>query len=202
MEAVLCALEDNPTDESGFPVALKDLDRALAAAAERDMRTLFSAALSRTGGRKTAAAHGYRVRQVLTCFGWVPVRYAYVRKAGGSALLNALGVVARSTAAARDRVVRCAALCGSFAEGRDMLHRLTGMVVSITKLNAYPLLHAGWDGSPLHQGGPLLAEEISMVVGIGPVMLMSQYNVREEVRRLDAAFTFLPKPRDGSDVLG
>jgi hypothetical protein len=141
IEALLCALEDGPADEAGFPVALQDLDRALAGAAERDMRSLLSDVLSHIGGRKTAAAHGYRVRQTLTCFGWIPVRYAYIRKAGASAFLDALGVVARSTAAARDRVVRCAALCGSFAEGRDMLRRLTGMVVSIAKLRAMALAY-------------------------------------------------------------
>ena len=103
------------------------------------MRTLMAAILSRLGGRKTAEAHGYRVRQILTCFGWVPVRYAYVRQAGASALLSALGVATRSTVAARDWVVRCAALCGSFAEGRDMLRRLTGMDVSVSKLRAMAL---------------------------------------------------------------
>ena len=41
IEAVLCALNDGPTDEAGFPVALKDLDRALAGAAQRDMRALL-----------------------------------------------------------------------------------------------------------------------------------------------------------------
>ena len=117
-----------------MPVALKDLDRDLADAVDRDMRTLMSAVLSRLGGRKTAEAHGYRVRQILTCFGWIPVRYAYVRQVSASALLRALGVAARSTAAARDWVVRCAALCGSFAEGRDMLRRLTGMDISVSKL--------------------------------------------------------------------
>ena len=103
------------------------------------MRTLMSAILSRIGGRKTSEAHGYRVRQILTCFGWVPARYAYVRQAGASALLRALGVATRSTAAARDWVVRCAALCGSFAEGRDMLRRLTGMDISVSKLRAMAL---------------------------------------------------------------
>jgi hypothetical protein len=139
IEALLCALEQGPIDEVGFPVALHGLDGALAEAAERDMRSLLSAVLSQMGGLQTAAAHGYRVRQIMTCFGWVPVRYAYIRKAGASALLKALGVVARNTAAARDRMVRCAALCGSFAEGRDMLRRLTGMVVSVTKLRATAL---------------------------------------------------------------
>jgi len=122
-----------------LPVALKDLDRDLADAVDRDMRTLMSAVLSRLGGRKTAEAHGYRVRQILTCFGWIPVRYAYVRQVSASALLRALGVAARSTAAARDWVVRCAALCGSFAEGRDMLRRLTGMDISFSKLREMAL---------------------------------------------------------------
>jgi hypothetical protein len=115
------------------------LDRDLADAVGRDMRTLMSAILSCLGGRKTAKAHGYRVRQILTCFGWVAVRYAYVRQASASALLRALGVATRSTAAARDWVVRCAALCGSFAEGRDMLRHLTGMDVSVSKLRKMAL---------------------------------------------------------------
>jgi hypothetical protein len=136
---VLQTLESGPLDADGFPVALKDLDRNLADAAGRDMRTLISAILSRIGGRKTAEAHGYRVRQLLTCFGWVPVRYAYVRQAGTAAFLTALGVVAKSTAAARDWGVRCAALCGSFAEGRDMLRRLTGMDISVSKLRSIAL---------------------------------------------------------------
>jgi hypothetical protein len=138
---VLRDLENGPVNEDGLPLALKDLDRTLAEAADRDMRSLLSEILSRIGGRKTVAVHGYRVRQILTCFGWIPVRYAYVRKASTSTLLSAMGVVARSTAAARDRVIRCAALCGSFAEGRDMLHRLTGMAVSISKIRAMALTY-------------------------------------------------------------
>jgi len=103
------------------------------------MRTLMSAVLSYLGGRKTAKAHGYRTRQILTCFGWIPVRYAYVRQLGTSVLLSALGIAARSTAVARDRVVNCAALCGSFAEGRGLLRRLTGMNVSVSKLRVMAL---------------------------------------------------------------
>ena len=105
------------------------------------MRTLLSQILSHLGGRKTAQAHGYRVRQILTCLGWVSVRYAYVRHASASALLEALGVAARSTVAARDAVVRCAALCGSFAEGRGMLRRLSGIDISISKLRAMALAY-------------------------------------------------------------
>lgn len=104
-----------------------------------DMRALMSAILSHFGCRKAAGAHAYRIRQILTCFGWIPVRYAYIRNASASALLTALGITARSTAAARDGIVRCAALCGSFAEGRDMLRRLTGMEVSVSKLRAMAL---------------------------------------------------------------
>jgi hypothetical protein len=103
------------------------------------MRALMAAVLSHLGGQKTANAHGYRVRQILTCFGWISVRYAYVRQASASGVLKALGVVGRSTAAARDWGVRCAALCGSFAEGRGMLRRLTGMDVSVSKLRVMAL---------------------------------------------------------------
>jgi hypothetical protein len=141
IEAVLRELEESPTDDAGFPLALRTLDATLAEAAHRDMRALLASVLSRIGTRKTPAAHGYRVRQLLTCFGWIPVRYAYIRKDGAAALHKALGVVARSTTAARNQIVRCAALCGSFAEGRDLLLRLTGMAVSISKLRTIALAY-------------------------------------------------------------
>ena len=144
IEAVLQAIESGPVNGEGFPVALKDLDKNLADAVVRDMRVLMSRVLSHLGGRTTAEAHGYRVRQILTCFGWVPVRYAYIRRASASALLSALGVAAKSTAAARDWVVRCAALCGSFAEGRGMLTRLTGLNVSISKTREMALAYGEW----------------------------------------------------------
>ena len=134
-------LESGPTDQNGFPLALQELDRILAEAVLRDMRALLSAILSYFGSRRTAQAHGYRVRQILTCLGWIPVCYAYIRQAGSSALLGAIGVSARSTAAARDWGVRCAALCGSFAEGRGMLRRLSGMDVSVSKLRAMALAY-------------------------------------------------------------
>lgn len=132
-------IESGAVDEQGFPLALRELDRDLADAAGRDMRVLMSAVLSHYGNRKTVAAHGYRTRQILTCFGWVPVHYAYVRDASTSALLNALGVVTKCTTAARDWVVRCATLCGSFAEGSTMLGQLTSMNVSVSKLRAMAL---------------------------------------------------------------
>ncbi|MDD2520784.1 MAG: hypothetical protein PHR34_07515, partial [Kiritimatiellae bacterium] len=69
VEAVLRVIENGPADEAGFPVALNDLDRVLAAAAQWDVRSLLSGVLSRFGKIKTAGAHGYRVRQILTCVG-------------------------------------------------------------------------------------------------------------------------------------
>ena len=50
-------------------------------------------------------------------------------------------------------------------------------------------------------GGVILAEEVSKKLGINSVILMSQYDVREKVRRFDPAFTFLPKPKDGINLL-
>jgi len=117
------------------------LDVKLADAAVCDMRVLLAAVLSCLGGRQTAKAHGYRTRQILTCFGWIPVRFAYIRKAGAVAFLKALGITARSTAAARDRIVRCAALCGSFVEGRGMVSRLTGIHISVSKVRAMALAY-------------------------------------------------------------
>ena len=118
---------------------LKDLDKNLADAIGRDMRVLLSAVLSHFGSRKATGAHGYRTRQILTCFGWVPVHYAYARKSAESGLINALGLSTKCTAAARDWAVRCATLCGSFAEGRAMLWQLTCMDVSVSKLRAMAL---------------------------------------------------------------
>ena len=103
------------------------------------MRALLTAVLSHVGSRKTAQAHGYRTRQILTCFGWIPVRFAYIRRSGTSTFLHALGVMAKSTTTARDRVVRCAALCGSFAEGRRLIRSLSGLNVSVSKLRALAL---------------------------------------------------------------
>lgn len=141
IECVLCSIESGAVDEEGFPLALKDLDRNLADAAGRDMRTLMSAILSCFADSKTAAAHGYRTRQILTCFGWVPVHYAYVRHASTSALLNALGVATRCTTTARDWAVHCAALCGSFTEGAAMLRQLTSMDLSVSKLRKIALAY-------------------------------------------------------------
>jgi len=140
IESVLRSIESGPENEDGLPAGLKDLDRDLAKAALLDVRVLLECVLSCLGSRRTEGAHGYRTRLVLTCVGWVAVRHAYIR-AGASAFLAALGVVARSTAAARDRTVRCAVLCGSFAEGRNMLACLCGIAISVSKLRALALGH-------------------------------------------------------------
>ncbi len=141
IESVLRSVENGPQNADGLPAGLKDLDRDLARAALLDVRVLLAGVLSALGSRRTAGAHGYRTRQVLTCVGWVAVHYAYIRGTGSSVLLTALGAAGRSTAAARDRAVRCAALCGSFAEGRNMLARLCGIAISVSKLRELTLEH-------------------------------------------------------------
>lgn len=135
------AVESSAVNKDGFPLALKNLDIDLANAIGRDMRVLMSAILSHFGSRKMAGAHGYRIRQILTCFGWSPVRYAYIKRASTSALLDALCATTRCTTAARDWSVRCAVLCGSFAEGQTMLNRLTSMNVSISKFREMALVY-------------------------------------------------------------
>ena len=74
---------------------------------------------------------------------------------------------------------------------RHVKHHLFDIVIVDAKIT--------YKGAPL--GGLLLAEEIDAVLGISSIILMSRYDVREEVRRYDAAFTFMPKPRDGANLL-
>ncbi|MEI7900921.1 MAG: response regulator [bacterium] len=79
---------------------------------------------------------------------------------------------------------------------REAMHLVERQLFDVVIVDAKIM----YKGAPF--GGLLLAEEISTVVGIGSIILMSQFDMREEVRRFDAAFTFLSKPRDGSDLLG
>jgi hypothetical protein len=139
IESVLRLLEAEPRNEDGLPAGIKDLDRKLAEAAVCDVRSLLSDVLSHLAGARIPGAHSYRSKQVLTCVGWIGVRYAYVRGVGASALFTALGVIGKATAAARDRTIRCAALCGSFAEGVGMLKRLCCMDLSTSKLRTLTL---------------------------------------------------------------
>lgn len=127
-------LETGPHDDDGLPAEIKDLDRKLTEAAVCDVRSVLSAVLSHLGENSTSGAHSYRTNQVLTCVGWISVRCAYVRGVGTSALFTALGLIGKATAAARDRTIRCAALCGSFAEGVGMLKKLCCVDISTSKL--------------------------------------------------------------------
>ncbi|MBN2449216.1 MAG: response regulator [Lentisphaeria bacterium] len=46
-------------------------------------------------------------------------------------------------------------------------------------------------------GGLILAEGISTILGLEAVLLMSQHDVRDDVRALNKPYHFLPKPRGG-----
>jgi len=50
-------------------------------------------------------------------------------------------------------------------------------------------------------GGLLLAEELSQVVGMHSILLMSQYDVRGEVSHFNPSFTFMPKPQHGHQLV-
>ena len=139
IENVLRTLQAGPKAEDGLPAGIKDLDRKLTEAAIGDVRSLLSSVFSYFGVSMITGAHSYRLKQVLTCVGWISVRYAYARGVGASPLFTALGVIGKATAAARDRAIRCAALCGSFAEGVGMLKRLCCMDISTSKLRTLTL---------------------------------------------------------------
>jgi CheY-like chemotaxis protein len=49
-------------------------------------------------------------------------------------------------------------------------------------------------------GGLILAEEVSAILGINAVLLMSQYDIRGEVAHYNPEFTFLPKPAATGDL--
>ena len=55
-----------------------------------------------------------------------------------------------------------------------------------------------YKGAPL--GGLILADEITTVLGMNTVLLVSQYDVREEVRHSNPSLAFLPKPRIGTPL--
>jgi hypothetical protein len=73
IESVLRGLETGDVDEWGLPAGLQGIDRKLAKAMLLDARALLAALLSWFGSLPTPGAHGYRVRQILTCLGWVGV---------------------------------------------------------------------------------------------------------------------------------
>lgn len=93
--------------------------------------------------RLSSGGHSVRPVQILTAMGWAEALECYFPKRP-SILRPALGIRDKATAAARDAVERCGALCGSFREGADTLLRLTGIRVSI--LGEYEWLDK--DGRP------------------------------------------------------
>ncbi len=133
-------LKQGPKDPSGLPVALRTLDKDLMNAVVQDMRALLGAVLSTLGCARVKSAHDYRDLQLLTSWGWITVRRAYHKKERQPpALLAAMGVEGKATPAAREHVVGCASLCGSFAEGRRLLADLTGILLSISKMRRMTL---------------------------------------------------------------
>jgi CheY-like chemotaxis protein len=50
-------------------------------------------------------------------------------------------------------------------------------------------------------GGLLLAEEIGRILGSQAVLLMSQYEVKEQVSHFNSTFRFLPKPRGDQSLV-
>lgn len=47
-------------------------------------------------------------------------------------------------------------------------------------------------------GGLILAEEVSRILGVGSIVMMSQFNVRQKVVSFNSEFAFLPKPDGGA----
>ena len=140
-----------------WPTGLAGLDNRLLAAAAEDARLLLQEVL-RVFGRRAPGQHVHAIkkRNMLTACGWIEVSRAYCRPlrrlgqgaasraAHGAAssafpLDAATGLVKGATPAARDRVARCAALCGSFAEGRQMLAHLTPVRIATATLRAMAL---------------------------------------------------------------
>jgi CheY-like chemotaxis protein len=50
-------------------------------------------------------------------------------------------------------------------------------------------------------GGLILADEIALILGVGAVLLMSQYDVRGEVAHFNPRYTFVSKPRDARNLV-
>lgn len=129
--------------EKGLPSRLAGLDQRLLHAAVEDTRQLLQAVLFRFGARVgQCVAHDRRRRNMLTACGWIEVRRVYCPGTAESAVFpldRALGLEHGATPAARDAIVRCATLCGSFAEGRSMLLRLTPIRIAIATVRAITL---------------------------------------------------------------
>jgi hypothetical protein len=152
VEEVLQNLAAECASGKTLPTRLAGLDQRLLTAAVADVRQMLQKVLCRFGKRVTdRPAHDYRSRNMLTACGWIKVLRGYCpstdthphgkRSAAAPPFpLDAtLGLEYGATPAARDAVARCATLCGSFAEGRDMLVRLTPLRIGISTLRAMAL---------------------------------------------------------------
>ena len=154
VDDVLRDLATACADEQDFPSGLEGLDQRLLNAAVEDVRRLLQAVLCRFGERASGrSSHDRKRRNMLTACGWVEVSRVYCPATGASLrnkrpapqaacdfpLDNAIGLEQGATPAAWDTVARCAALCGSFAEGRDMLVRLTPLRIATSTLRAMAL---------------------------------------------------------------
>jgi len=128
--------------ENGLPQALRGLDQRLLHAAIDDARRLLQAVLCRCARRDgTRPAHDRRRRNMLTACGWIAVERNYCPSNHETAFpLDAvLGLEQGATPAARDAVVRCATLGGSFAEGRGLLVSLTPIRIATATVRAITL---------------------------------------------------------------
>lgn len=154
MDEVLRTLAAESAGATQQPAGLAGLDQRLLHAAVEDARQLLQSLLSGFGEQAPGqAVHDHKRRNMLTACGWVDVSRAYcptpVATHHGKRpqpviqpvfpLDTAIGLEHGATPAARDAVARCAALCGSFAEGRDMLRRLTPLNIATSTLRVMAL---------------------------------------------------------------
>lgn len=142
VDAVLRDLAAAARVEKALPQSLRGLDQRLLNAAREDVRNLLQAVLCRWGRRfGTPPVHDRRRRNMLTACGWIEVERNYCpSEYGPSFPLDAvLGIEQGATPAARDAVVRCATLGGSFAEGRGLLVSLTPIRIATATVRTMTL---------------------------------------------------------------
>lgn len=138
IESVLRTLESAPPGPEGLPEGAAGVDALLLGAARKDLLAFLGKLFTLFGKRLVEGCHSVRTVQILTALGWMEVSECYVPKQP-SVLRHALGIREKATAAARDAVECCGALCGSFREAADTLLRLTGIPVSVSKLRKMTL---------------------------------------------------------------
>jgi len=131
-------MESAPRSPEGVPEGAREVDARLLDAVRKDLLTFLGKLFTLLGMRLAEGCHSVRPFQLLTVLGWTEVLECYVPKRP-SILRHALGIRDKATAAARDAIERCGALCGSFREGADTLLRLTGIPVSVSKLRSMTL---------------------------------------------------------------